>query len=112
MSRPPATPAERAHLIRVRALPCLLCAVGEQRSPTEAHHIHRDPWTGQSLGGSQKAPHFAVLPLCQKQHHWNSVYVSMGSREFESRYGNELELLELTYQLLQMPYPYPHLEVA
>jgi len=91
----------------VRAQPCLLCAPGEQQSITESHHIKRDPLTGLSLGGGQKAPHFATLPLCQRKHHWNSVYVSMGSREFERRYGNELDLLERFYDLIGIPYPYP-----
>ena len=106
MFHPPATPDERAHLQLVRAQPCLLCKPGEQRSITEAHHIKRDTTTGQPLGGSQKAGHFEVLPLCQKKHHWNSVYVSMGSREFERLYGNELEMLERTYDLLGIPYPF------
>ena len=30
----------------------------------------------------------------------------MGSREFERIYGNELELLERTYELLGIPYPF------
>ena len=102
----PPTPEEAAHLKLVRGLPCLLCAPGEQQSKTEAHHIKRSTATGQPLGGSQKASHFEVLPLCQRKHHWNSVYVSMGSREFERLYGNELELLERTYELLGLPYPF------
>jgi hypothetical protein len=86
--------------------------VGEQQSKTEAHHIHRDPMTGLPLGGNQKAGHFAVLPLCSKKHHWNSVHVHMGSKEFERLYGNELFLLECTYELLGLPYPFPHKEIA
>ena len=105
--RYPPTPAEDAHLKSVRALPCILCGPGEQQSVTETHHIHRDPWTGQSIGGGQKVSHYAVIPLCQRRHHWNSVYVSIGSRVFEDQYGNELDLLERTYEALGVPYPFP-----
>ena len=104
----PATEAEREHLARVRALPCIVCYLrGEaQTSPKEAHHLKRDPTTGQSLGGSQKAPHWATIPLCRDTHHWNGVNVHMGSREFERRWGNEIALLERTYEMLNLAYPY------
>lgn len=106
MAKVPATPAEREYLTSVRALACICCTKAgiEQTSQTEAHHIKRDPLTGRSLGGSQKAPHFHAIPLCQKLHHWNGVYVSIGSRAFEAEWGNELDLLAETYDLLGLPY--------
>jgi hypothetical protein len=93
---------------RVKSLPCIVCELcGEQQtSVTEAHHIHRNPETGQPIGASERVDGFATLPLCQKKHHWNSVFVHMGSRKFERRFGNELYLLALTYERLGLSYPW------
>ena len=102
------TSAEIEHLGRVKSLPCIVCEMrGEpQTSPTDAHHCKRDPETGESLGASQKGDGFTTIPLCCKTHHWNSVYVTMGSRKFERLYGDELTLLALTYERLGLPYPW------
>ena len=108
MRKRPATPEELAHLERVRNLPCICCEREGlvQTSPTEAHHLKRDAATGQPLGGGQKAPHFHTIPLCERTHHWNGVHVHMGSREFEARWGNELDLLALTLMRLNLPIPF------
>jgi len=100
------TKEESAHMGRVKALPCVVCEMrGEvQTSLTDCHHIKRDPETGQTLGGAQRASHWHTIPLCSRSHHWNSVHVSMGSKEFERFFGNELDLLRLTYQNLGLPY--------
>lgn len=105
------SPAEVEHLGRVRSLPCIVCEMrGEmQTSPTEAHHLKHDPITGHPLGLSQKGNGFTTIPLCAGKHHWNGVQVHMGSREFESRYGNELGLLARTYERLGVPYPWSKL---
>lgn len=89
-------------------MPCVVCEMLGlvQTSGTDAHHIKRDPNTGQSLGASQRASHWWVIPLCSHTHHWNSVYVSIGSRKFEATYGNELVLLQRTYATLGIQYPY------
>ena len=100
--------SESRHLARVKALSCAVCELRGERqfSPTEAHHIKRDPFTGRFLGASQKGNAYTTIPLCSHRHHWNGVHVGMGSREFERRYGNELDLLQRTYERLGLPYPY------
>ena len=102
------TPDEIQHMGRVKSLPCIVCEMrGEvQASVTDCHHVHRDPETGQPIGGSQRASHYATLPLCAGRHHWNGSSVQMGSREFEARYGHELDLLRLTYERLGLIYPW------
>ena len=46
------TKAERAHIERVKSLPCSVC---DQPGPSEAHHIEQsDPWT--------------CIPLCVNCH--------------------------------------------
>jgi hypothetical protein len=87
---------------RIKGLPCIVCEMrGEvQTGITDVHHIHRDPTTGQPIGGSQRASHWHTIPLCADRHHWNGVNVHMGSKEFEARFGNELDLLARVQQLL------------
>ena len=99
---------EIEHMGRVKSLPCIICErMGlRQVSPTDAHHIKRDPETGESLGAAQKGSGFTTIPLCCKTHHWNSVYVAVGSKKFEQLHGNELTLLALTYERLGLPYPW------
>jgi len=102
------SPADIEHMGRVKSLPCIVCDMrGEaQTSPSEAHHIKRDPITGQPLGASQKGDAWTTIPLCSGRHHWNGVHVHMGSKEFEARYGNELDLLALVYERLGVAYPW------
>jgi len=56
----PATPEEIAHMAAVKLLPCCMCRDGEQKSPTEVHHIVRD---------NKRLGNFFVLPLCRDRHH-------------------------------------------
>jgi hypothetical protein len=55
----PATAAERAHMARVKELPCCVCIAGKQVDPTEVHHI---------VEGNRRLGHFYVLPLCTYHH--------------------------------------------
>lgn len=107
-TRPRTIKAERRvdleRLRRVRALPCLGCLLDgvKQTSPTEAHHIRRKA-DGSTYGASQKAHDDETIPLCSGAHHWNGVHVAskLSHKEFERRYGNERELLDLTDRALK-----------
>lgn len=48
----PIKPRERAHLERVKSLPCGVCAAP---GPSEAHHVEQEQ-------------HFTVIPLCEDCH--------------------------------------------
>ena len=100
------TTAEEAHKAAIRQFGCLLCGSNQ----VELHHIKRDPRTGQSLGMSMKGDYLTLIPLCF-DHHWNGKrqthpFKPIGSKEFERLYGNELDLLALTFERLGIPYPW------
>ena len=38
--------------------------------------------------------HFDTIPLCSGHHRTNKISVHLGKKEFEKRYGTELEILE------------------
>lgn len=98
----PEAPPNPAYMLRVKGMACIVCRHEglRQDSPTEAHHIRRDPVTGQPLGASQKAPDEHTIPLCQKRHHWNGVHCAstLSHHAFEAQYGNELALLQETQE--------------
>jgi len=85
------------HRERVRAMPCIACIKDgiTQDSPTEGHHIRRKP-DGSTYGRGQKAGDHEMIPLCRDRHHWNGAAAPMGHKQFEAKYGNELELLAVT----------------
>jgi len=53
-----------AHMARVRALPCIICAEWgmRQTTPTEAHHCIHGRYS------TRKAPDTATIPLCVEHH--------------------------------------------
>ena len=53
------TAKARAHIARVKALPCVIC---HKPGPSDAHHVFHDRY------GTGKPSDFATIPLC-KQHH-------------------------------------------
>ena len=85
-----------------RLLPCIVCLrLGiRQTTRTDAHHIKRH-LDGTKLGMGQKSPDRDAIPLCRGLHHWNGSQVNMPMEEFEAAYGNELDLLEATQELLR-----------
>jgi hypothetical protein len=111
MRTKPLTAAESNHMGLVKSLPCCVCEqLGlSQTSPTDCHHIKRNPITGLPLGAIQKGSGFTTIPLCGGRHHWNGVNVHMGSKDFEQKYGNELDLLAYTYKRLGIPCPFPEI---
>jgi hypothetical protein len=88
------TKDERAHMSKVAGLGCIVCRnLGYGESPAALHHIR----SGQGM--SQRASHYQVLPLCGTHHQTGGygVAIHCGQKEWESRYGTELELLEQVY---------------
>ena len=93
------TLAERQFQTRVRDLGCIACRVmGVFGTPCDIHHI---------LEGGRRMGEMFVLGLCVSHHRSelnNKHIVSRHhwKREFETRYGTELELLERTRELVNM----------
>lgn len=91
------TKAERQHLSRVAALGCRVCRnLGLGATPAAVHHIR----TGQGL---KRASHYEVIPLCPTHHQLGGYGVAFhaGAREWQKRYGTELELLQQVREELE-----------
>ena len=89
------TADESAHMGRVKALRCVLCArLGlTQESTTSAHHIR----TG--MGGQERAPDWLTVALCYECHQHDHGYHGDKQRLTQAR-CTELDLLADTLQAL------------
>lgn len=81
---------------RVVSLGCIICGM-----PANAHHIR----FGQGM--AMRARDALAIPLCPIHHQSGGLGVAFhaGPKSFERNFGTELELLELTYQRLNEPFP-------
>lgn len=72
------------------------CVVEGCDAPAEVHHPRFD------CGGSQRANHFLVIPLCAYHHRTGGIgqAIHAGQTTFELNYGKESELLALTIRKL------------
>lgn len=95
--------ADKEHLGKLAALGCVACYVqyGVWGTPGEIHHI-RD---GQ--GFAQRGDHQDAICLCVGHHRHDdkqagkvAIHGNTGRKTFESNYGTERELLEITRQNL------------
>lgn len=81
----PPTTAERAHMARVAAMPCLVC--GERAT---VHHV-----TGSIHGGRIDRSHKRVVPLCPRHHQIQpgpkESVEALAHHGFYERYGIDLE---------------------
>ena len=93
------TTKDKAHLDRVAALDCIVCRnQGLGATPAEIHHIR----TGYGWG--QRAPDTESIPLCVIHHRrpaGGEAAYHDSPKEFQARYGSELELLEQVRGLIE-----------
>ena len=82
---------ERERLQAVADMPCYACFIDGLEMQSEVHHI-RSLKRGSGMG--LRPSHFDTIPLCSGHHRTNKISVHLGKREFEKRYGTELEILE------------------
>lgn len=92
--------AEREYLNRLSALGCIACAIqGTPGTPAEIHH----PRSGK--GVSQRADHFAAIPLCPAHHrgtmHPQVPSVHLAPKAFFEQLGSESELIERAREMLE-----------
>jgi len=91
--------AERAWMDAVVDLGCIACRVmGVFGTPCEVHHLLRN---------GKRISHLDSIGLCTSHHRselntWHIVSRHPWRKEFETRYGTELELLERTRKLVNM----------
>lgn len=89
MAKRNSTAAERRHLKRVAALPCMLC--GTQQA--EVHHIR------EGQGASQRASHYLTVPLCPECHR-GPLGVHGDRSLMRIQKLEELDLLAMTIEAL------------
>ena len=88
---------ERAWMDAITRLGCIACRVdGRGHSPAVVHHIIKH---GRRVG------HLFTIPLCPNHHNSgrrdeDCISRHPWHRAFEKRYGSELLLLDITWQLV------------
>jgi len=100
---------DKAHLERVRSLPCVVGMqkkewAKECKGEVNAHHLIG----GKYRGLSQKASDFETIPLCHEGHHQfgkNAIHDSMGQHPWEAKYGTQEFHLDITRECLKRVYP-------
>lgn len=91
------TVAESAWMDAITALGCIACLQdGHPDTPGAVHHL---------LSGGRRMGHLFTICLCDPGHHQNGQQFGKVSRHphkarFEAQYGTEMELLDLTQQLV------------
>ncbi len=95
MAKKKPTKAEQEHMNNVAELNCIACRqLGHYDTPAEIHHLR----TGMGMG--QRNNHFMVIPLCPTHHRTGPDAFHQSKKNFEARFGTELELLEEVKRLL------------
>lgn len=82
-NKPAPTVAERAHIARVAALPCVVCGA----SPVEVHEPEQGLW-------------FASMPLCTVCHRDNKYGWHGQKLNWRAKKWNELDAINATVRLL------------
>ena len=72
------TAKARAHLARVKALPCVIC---HKPGPSDAHHVICDRY------GTSKAGDFETIPLCKSCHQHGPMAIHNDKRGWVKRNG-------------------------
>lgn len=91
------TVAESAWMDAITEIGCIACLQdGHPDTPGAVHHL---------LSGGRRMGHLFTICLCDPGHHQNGQQFGKVSRHpfktrFEAQYGTELELLDLTQQLV------------
>ena len=86
------TAKARAHLARVKQLPCVICC---SPGPSDAHHV----FCGRF--GSTKASDFEVIPLCKAHHQDGPDAIHNGKASWVEKYGEDHKYLPLVEQWLR-----------
>ncbi len=85
------TAAAKAHLARVKALPCVIC---HKPGPSDAHHVFHGRY------GSRKASDFEPIPLCKTHHQDGPDAIHNDKAEWAERYGFDHEYLPVVADML------------
>lgn len=86
------TAKARAHIARVKELPCVICA---KPGPSDAHHVICDRY------GTTKPSDFDVISLCKFCHQVGPTAIHNNKRAWVERNGPDHGYLERVRQMLQ-----------
>jgi len=89
--------ADKDHIVKAVSLGCIVCYnLGYFDTPAEYHHLLN------GAGMSQRSPHKRGIPLCHFHHRTGGygVAIHAGQKEWEKRYGTELELYEQVMEMI------------
>lgn len=81
------TAKARAHIARVKHLPCVIC---NKHGPSDAHHVICGRY------GSAKASDFEVIPLCRNCHTEGPNAIHNGKQSWITLHGMDYDYLEAT----------------
>jgi hypothetical protein len=84
------TARAKAHLARVKALPCVVC---HRPGPSDAHHVISGRY------GSRKASDFETIPLC-KDCHQGPHGIHSAKASWISVNGNDFDFLPVVADML------------
>jgi len=86
------TAKARAHIARVKQLPCIICL---KHGPSDAHHVICGRY------GSAKASDMDVIPLCKAHHQDGPDAIHNGKASWVEKYGEDHKYLPLVDQWLR-----------
>lgn len=72
------TAKARAHIARVKSLPCIVCM---KPGPSDAHHVICDRF------GFRKASDFETIPLCKEHHQHGPEAIHNGKASWVAKHG-------------------------
>lgn len=85
------TAAGRAHMGRVKMLPCVVC---NAPPPSDAHHVIHGRY------GGRKASDFETIPLCKAHHMDGPDAIHNGKRTWGERFGMDYGFLPVVAAIL------------
>jgi hypothetical protein len=86
------TAKARAHIARVKQLPCVIC---RKPGPSDAHHVICDRY------GTRKASDFETIPLCKSCHQDGPEAIHNGKASWVEKHGPDHSYLPLVDQWLR-----------
>lgn len=82
---------DRAHLARVKSLPCVIC---NAPPPSDAHHCISDRY------GTRKVGDDATIPLCKRHHQDGTEAIHNGKASWEAKHGKDYDFLPVVMAML------------
>jgi hypothetical protein len=86
------TAKARAHIARVKSLPCVIC---QKPGPSDAHHCIVGRY------GTRKASDFDVIPLCKDHHQDGPEAIHNGKASWVAKHGPDHGYLDLVERWLR-----------